>query len=82
MLKDDIKFYDFCWENVIVKFKNIDNRNLFLFLFGMFDYRYILWQYMDNFVVYYVLLVIGKFVIYSGGGYVIILNQSIDIFEE
>lgn len=37
------------------------------------------WEYIDNFEVCYVLLVIGKFLIYSGGGYVMNLNRSIDV---
>lgn len=79
MSKDDMKFYVLGWENVIEKLEDIDQGNIFLFMLRKLDYGYMFWEYIDNFEVCYVLLVIGKFLIYSGGGYVMNLNRSIDV---
>ncbi|XP_022796828.1 polycystic kidney disease protein 1-like 2 [Stylophora pistillata] len=82
MLKEDTKSYESHWENATVKPKNNNKRNLFSFSSGMSDHSQTSWQHMDNFAAHHALPVIGKFATYSGGGYVIILNQSTDTSQE
>lgn len=66
------------WENGWDKLEDNDNVNMFWFLILKLKNVFILWEYMNVFEVCYMLLIIGIFVIYCGGGYVFFLNDSLE----
>lgn len=82
MLKDDTKFYVSRWENATEKPKDDEKRNMFSFSSRTSDHVHTSWQHMNNFEAHHILPIIGKFSTYSGGGYVIILNESVDTYQE
>lgn len=79
MTKDDTKFYDSRWENATERSENMDKGNIFSFSSKKTDHVYTPWEHIDNFEAHHVLPVIGKFSTYSGGGYVINLNSSVNV---
>ena len=82
MSKDDTKFYAPGWENATEKSEDVDKRNIFSFSSRKSDHVHTSWEHIDNFEAHHVLPVIGKFSTYSGGGYVINLNRSIDVDQQ
>lgn len=66
------------WENGWDKLEDNDNVNMFWFFILKLKNVFILWEYMNVFEVCYMLLIIGIFVIYGGGGYVFFLNDSLE----
>lgn len=82
MSKDDTKFYAPGWENATEKSEDIDQGNIFSFSSRQSDHGHTPWEHIDNFEARHVLPVIGKFSTYSGGGYVMNLNRSIDVDQQ
>lgn len=82
MSKDDTKFYAPGWENATEKSEDIDQGNIFSFTSRKSDHGHTPWEHIDNFEARHVLPVIGKFSTYSGGGYVMNLNRSIDVDQQ
>ena len=82
MRNDDTKFYAPGWENETAKTENKDKRNMFSFSSRNLDHNHTSWEYMNNFEAHHVLPVIGKFSTYSGGGYVMNLNKSMDVDQQ
>lgn len=82
MRNDDTKFYAPRWENATEKPENKEKRNMFSFSSRKSDHVHTSWEHMNNFEAHHVLPVIGKFSTYSGGGYVMNLNRSVDVDEQ
>ena len=82
MSKDDTKFYAPGWENVTEKSEDIDKGNMFSFSSRKSDHVHTPWEHINNFEAHHMLPVIGKFSTYSGGGYVMKLNRSMDVDQQ
>ena len=82
MSKDDTKFYAPGWENATEKSEDIDKGNMFSFSSRKSDHVHTPWEHINNFEAHHMLPVIGKFSTYSGGGYVMKLNRSMDIDQQ
>lgn len=82
MTKDDTKFYAPRWENATDKSENKDKGNIFSFSSRKSDHVHTSWEHINNFEAHHVLPIIGKFSTYSGGGYVMNLNRSVDVDQQ
>ena len=82
MSKDDTKFYAPGWENATEKSEDIDKGNMFSFSSRKSDHVHTPWEHINNFEAHHMLPVIGKFSTYSGGGYVMKLNRSMDVDQQ
>ena len=82
MRNDDTKFYAPRWENATKKPEIKEKRNMFSFSSRISDHEHTSWEHMSNFEAHHVLPVIGKFSTYSGGGYVMDLNESVDVDQQ
>ena len=82
MTKDDTKFYAPRWENATEKSENKDKGNIFSFSSKKTDHVHTPWEHIDNFEAHHLLPIIGKFSTYSGGGYVMNLNRSVDVDQQ
>ena len=82
MSKDDTRFYAPGWENATEKSKDKNEGNIFSFSSRKSDHVHTPWEHINNFETHHVLPVIGKFSTYSGGGYVMNLNRSMDVDQQ
>lgn len=82
MTKDDTKFYAPRWENATDKSESKDKGNIFSFSSRKSDHVHTSWEHINNFEAHHVLPIIGKFSTYSGGGYVMNLNRSVDVDQQ
>ena len=77
-MSEDTKFYTAGWKNARNKPEKKEKGNLFVFLPSKSTNAYTSWEHINAFEAHHILPIIGTFSTYSGGGYVMNLNRSLE----
>ena len=78
IIKEDTKFYTTGWANGREKTENKEKGNILKFITSKSNHTHTSWEHMNAFDAHHILPIIGTFSTYSGGGYVMNLNRSIE----